>query len=90
MIKKILLVTSLLLVSGCETLLPVKVTFPVAPSILMEDCDPLEKAKDDAQLSDLLITVTNNYTKYHECAEKKKELSKWYTEQKAIFDKVGK
>ena len=87
MSKIMIFMLLILILTGCETILPVKQHFPVPPNELMEDCDQLDKVKDNAQFSEFLTTVANNYNKYHICAEKKKLFTKWYTDQKVIYDK---
>lgn len=76
-----------LFLSGCSTVVPVKQKFPEAPNTLMEKCAQLEILKDDAKLSDVAKSITNNYTTYHECSNKHDSFIEWYNTQKQIFEK---
>lgn len=89
--KNILLFCALVLVSGCTTPVPVKQKFPDAPKTLMAKCPELEQIQGDTiVLSEFLKVVTNNYTKYHECAAVLNAWQEWYTEQKAVSDELNK
>lgn len=78
-------------VSGCTTTaVPVTVTFPSAPAIIMEECEGLLRLEPSAKLSNLMLTVTENYMRYHECSRKHKAWVEWYHEQKTLFEKVTK
>jgi hypothetical protein len=78
----------LLLLVGCSTVVPLTAKFPEAPNTLMKTCPQLEKAKEDAALSDITKTITNNYTTYYECAVKNDAWIEWYQKQKIIFESV--
>lgn len=82
-----LLLATVLLISGCSGVL-VKRTFPTAPESLLQECPELAAAKTSEKLSDLLTTVTDNYSTYHECRVKSEQWIKWYSEQKEIFNQV--
>lgn len=70
---------------GC-TAVPVKRTFPAAPEIIMTPCPELEKTPDTTRLSDVLVIVSNNYSKYHQCKINQETWIEWYTNQKKIFE----
>jgi len=74
------------LLTGCSTVVPVKVKFPELPADLSVQCAPLKKIPDDAKLSDITKTITDNYTTYHACAANNNGLLEWYTTQKKIFE----
>jgi len=75
-----------LALSGCHTM-PVKPTFPEAPSILMEACPDLEQmGPNQTQLSDLLQTVARNYSQYHQCQIKLEQWTEWYLRQRDLFN----
>jgi hypothetical protein len=74
--------------TGCTTIVPVKVDFPKAPDTLKQKCSELSKVKDQANLSDIAKIVSDNYTKYHECSMKNDSWIDWYETQKKIFDGV--
>lgn len=78
----------LILTSGCSTTVPVTAKFPKAPERLMQQCPPLEKLENEAKLSDIAKSVTNNYTKYHECSIQNESWIEWYKTQKQIFESV--
>jgi len=84
-IKYFLLV---LILTGCSTTVPVTAKFPDVPERLLVKCPQLEKLENEAKLSDISKTVTNNYTTYYECAVKHDAFVEWYNIQKNIFDKV--
>lgn len=73
---------------GCSTTVPVTAKFPQAPERLMQKCPPLEKLEKEAKLSDVAKTVTNNYTKYHECSIQNDTWIEWYNTQKKIFESI--
>ena len=87
--NKALCLSVLLLVSGCAVE-PVTAKFPPAPDKATTPCPALAQLKSDAQLSDLLKTVTNNYVKYHDCSTEVQGWNDWYTKQKAIFEDATK
>ena len=79
-----------LLLTGCATSVPVKQKFPEVPSRIMEQCPQLDKLKDDALLSDVAKTVTNNYSTYYECAVKNDAWIEWYQIQKHIHEEANR
>ena len=88
--KNILLFCTVIVLAGCHTI-PVAQKFPDAPEILMDKCQPLDTIdKPTVYLSELMTTVTNNYTKYHICANQVESWQDWYNKQKAIYDKINK
>jgi hypothetical protein len=84
-IKYFLLV---LILTGCSTTVPVTAKFPDVPERLLVKCPQLEKLENEAKLSDISKTVTNNYTTYYECATKHDGFVEWYNIQKNIFESV--
>ena len=77
-----------LLLTGCSTVTPVARKFPDVPESVIEKCPQLEQLKDDAKLSDVAKSVTNNYTTYYGCASKHDAFVEWYNTQKKIFEEV--
>jgi hypothetical protein len=73
---------------GCSTTVPVTAKFPEVPESLIEKCPPLEKLENEAKLSDIAKSITNNYTKYYECSTKHSGWIEWYQTQKNIFESV--
>lgn len=84
----VLLVTMVLLLTGCSTTVPVTAKFPEPPKYAMEPCPQLQKLNDDAKLSDVAKTVTVNYGTYYQCAVKSDAWIEWYQIQKSIFESV--
>ena len=79
---------SLLLFAGCSTVVPVTSKFPDVPEKLLIGCPQLQKLEDEAKLSQVSKTVTNNYTTYYDCAVKNDAWIEWYQIQKHIFESV--
>ena len=91
MFKLLLLVAFIILAflaTGCSTTVPVTAKFPDVPERLLVKCPQLEKLENEAKLSDIGKTVTNNYTTYYECAVKYDAWIEWYQIQKQIFESV--
>ena len=86
----VILLLTLIILSGCSTAVPVSAKFPDVPEKILEKCPQLEKLENEAKLSDIAKTVTINYTTYYECAVKHDAFVEWYKIQKDIFDKAGK
>ena len=78
----------ILILTGCSTTVPVTAKFPDVPERLLVKCPQLEKLENEAKLSDIAKTVTNNYTTYYECAVKHDAFVEWYQVQKRIFEGV--
>lgn len=88
--KAALIVITLALLTGCTTAVPIKRTYPEAPSILMRPCLNLQKLSDDTtKLSQVLTTVTQNYTQYAECQLIVEKWQEWYSIQKIIFESAN-
>ena len=83
-----LFVIPLLMLTGCATSVPVKMSFPEAPTVLMEKCPELKALSEDAKLSDVAKTVAINYTTYYERAWKVESWIGWYQAQKVIYESV--
>jgi hypothetical protein len=85
---KILLLTTILILSGCSTA-PVVMKFPEVPEALMQRCEPLDKVPADTkQLSTTAEVVIKNYGKYHVCRIKVEEWQEWYQSNKKIYESV--
>jgi len=69
-----------LILAGCTTV-PVTPKFPEAPQVLLEKCEPLEKA-ETASLSEFTKVVVSNYQKYHLCSIKHDSFVDWYNQVK--------
>jgi hypothetical protein len=88
--NKYLALFLLILMSGCSTVVPVTVKFPDAPDRIKIRCPQLKTLNEDAKLSDVAKTITENYTTYYECAVRNDTWIEWYETQKIIFEKLNK
>ena len=89
--KNILLFCIPLLFTGCMTTVPVKQHFPKAPDQLMEKCPPLDTIETPTVLlSELILVITKNYMKYHDCSNNVENWQEWYTKQKQVSDNLNK
>jgi hypothetical protein len=84
--KNLTILFSLLILSGCSTVVPVKHKFPEAPNTIMTKCSDLNKMSENSNLSQITKTITQNYTLYHECSVKNDAWIEWYKNQKQIFE----
>jgi hypothetical protein len=85
--KSIVILLSLVLV-GCSTPVPLKPKFPEAPQILLEPCRSLKSLEQNAKLSDVAKTVTENYHLYHDCSLKSSMWQEWYKTQRKLFEDI--
>ena len=77
------------LITGCSTTVPVTTGFPDAPALILEKCPPLKTIEgENVSVTDLIKTVTQNYTTYYECSEKNNAWAEWYQTQKKVFEGV--
>jgi len=89
--KNILIFCSIVILAGCSTVVPVKQKFPEVPNQLMEKCPPLELIeKPTVLLSELIVIITKNYMKYHDCSHNVENWQDWYVKQKQISDELNK
>ena len=88
--NKYLALFLLILMSGCSTVVPVTVKFPDAPDRIKIRCPQLKTLNEEAKLSDVAKTITENYTTYYECAVRNDSWIEWYETQKIIFEKLNK
>jgi len=86
---KLLVIASILLITGCATTVPVTAKFPDAPILILEKCPQLKKIDgENVNIVDFTKTVTLNYTTYYECAVKNDAWIEWYQIQKKIFEEI--
>lgn len=81
------------LIVGCAKPVPVKMDFPMAPASLLKKCEELKQIEPrtgGVPITELLKTVVENYTLYHECSIKVEGWTEWYNNMKKIYDEVGK
>ena len=63
--------------------------FPDIPPELKQACpDLLLIDTNTTKLSDVIGTVSSNYSQYHECRVKVDTWIEWYTKQKEIFESI--
>jgi hypothetical protein len=74
---------------GCSTSVPVKRNFPQVPTELLAACPELKQTAPTTKLSDVLVVVTENYSKYHECRIKTDAWIEWYKTQQEIFNSIN-
>jgi hypothetical protein len=88
---KYVLIPISLLLSGCWTV-PVAPDFPKLPSptAMNIPCPALKPLKEDPTISDIATTLNLNYHTYYECAVRVESWNRWYTEQKALYEKTIK
>ena len=87
--KKLLLITAFVSLTGCTATVPVKMDFPQAPESLMVPAEPLNQiTKPNPHLSDIIENDSNNAGKYYQLREKYRSWQDWYTQQKKIFESV--
>jgi len=87
---KLLAITSILLITGCSTTVPVTARFPDAPILILEKCPQLKTIEGESvSIVDFTKTVTLNYTTYYECAVKSDAWIEWYQIQKKIFEEIN-
>ena len=85
--KSLLTVCMALGLAGCAV--PVARNFPDIPPALTTSCDELTLVTAGTEkLSEVLVVVTENYAKYHQCQIKVDAWQQWYNTQKDIFDSV--
>lgn len=85
---RLLLILTFVILSGCSTTVPVTVKFPSIPEELNVQCPPLNKIPNDAKLSDISKTVTQNYKQYKDCSANNSGLIEWFNKQKKIFEEL--
>jgi hypothetical protein len=84
--KSLFTLLTLVLLTGCTTVVPVVAKFPEAPKELTALCPKLKQAEDKTELSELTKTIVTNYSEYHLCANRVEGWNEWYTQQKKIFE----
>ena len=84
---KYLLLTSLLILVGCQTVPVPQQTWPAPPTeTSMETCQELKKLESPVTLSSLSKIIAENYTQYHLCSSKAVSWQEWYNLQKQVYE----
>lgn len=85
--KKLLLVVALVL-SGCTTIPPVYPKWPDAPQEIKQVCPALREIESTTKLSDVVKSVVDNYSTYHECRIQIESWIEWHNTQKEIYERA--
>jgi len=85
--KRLILISALFL-TACATTVPVTMKFPDVPDELLTACPDLLQQAPTEKLSEVMLTVSKNYSQYHECRAKVDAWITWYTSQKQIYESV--
>ena len=84
--KKIALLISAIILTGCATNVPIVPKWPAVPAELLEACPDLKTVdpKND-KLSTIVDTVADNYKEYYECKDNVDSWIMWYKGQQEIW-----
>ena len=85
--KRLILISALFL-TACATTVPVTMNFPGVPDELVAACPDLQQQAPTEKLSEVMLTVSKNYSQYHECRAKVDAWITWYNGQKKIYESV--
>lgn len=84
-----LILLSLVFLAGCHTTVPVKREFPKVPDDMKVACPELKLLESgEKKLSEVISSVAENYSRYHECRLKVDLWIEWYDKQKKTFESV--
>jgi hypothetical protein len=85
--KSMALLLTVVILSACSTVVPVKQKFPDVPPELMKNCPELTQLlPTETAITDLLRAVVKNYATYYECWARRDGWQDWYSEQRKIFE----
>jgi hypothetical protein len=85
--KSMALLLTVVILSACSTVVPVKQKFPNVPPELMKNCPELTQLlPTETAITDLLRAVVKNYATYYECSARRDGWQDWYSEQRKIFE----
>lgn len=88
---KYLILSLVILLSACATVVPVKQKFPEAPQKLMTKCPNLKTLEgNNVSITDMLKVLVENYSTYYQCAVVTDGWQEWYQMQKMISDQSTK
>lgn len=88
--KKLLGVIAVVLMTGCTTVPPVYPKWPEVPQELKQVCPALREVEATTKLSDVVKSVVDNYSTYHECRIQLETWIEWYATQKEIYERATK
>lgn len=84
--KKLILLISTVILTGCATNVPVVPKWPDVPKTLLEACPDLKTVDPkNEKLSVIVDTVADNYQEYYGCKDKVNDWSTWYLEQQKLW-----
>lgn len=86
---KFLILLAPILLTGClfKQPVPIKQIWPDVPKELLEACPDLKLIRPETdKLSDVISTVSDNYSSYYECKAKVDDWILWYNGQKKISE----
>jgi hypothetical protein len=87
--KKFSLIIIAVLLAGCQTTVPVKMTFPEVPPEMLKPADKLKDLPEGKKdLSDILQNANENYGKYYQLKDKYDAWIEWYNTNKKIYDDI--
>jgi hypothetical protein len=86
--KAILAIIAVSALTACTAVTPVKRNFPAVPASINKPCEELKAVEKTDKLSEVLVTVTDNYSRSLECQIKVDSWIEWYTQQKKVFESV--
>jgi hypothetical protein len=85
--KRLILIS--LILTGCATSVPVRMSFPQAPESLTKPAEELQALDPNKKkLSDLLENANTNYGEYHKLKQQNDAWVEWYNTQRKIFEDV--
>jgi len=77
----------LVLITGCSTIVPVKETWPDAPTELLTPAINLTPlSADKKELSDLIENANNNFAQYYLLKDRFTAWQQWYKDQQKIYE----
>ena len=86
----VLIISLLVMCTGCTTVPPVYPKWPDVPKELKQVCPALREIEPTTKLSDVVRSVVDNYSTYHECRIQMEMWIEWYDTQKEIYERVAK
>ena len=87
--KRLAVILSLTILTGCATPVPVTPKWPSVPSELLIACPDLKTIdpKND-KISAFVETVADNYKEYYQCSDKVSSWILWFNEQQKLWKTI--
>lgn len=86
--KHYLAVIPVLVLFGCVSV-PVEQNFPKAPDALLVAPPALKEVPENSQADQVFDVVIENYSSYHDVANRLRGWQQWYIEQRKIFNSIN-